>query len=202
MSVQEEIDRINSAKVDIVEAIENKGVAVSGDAKIDALSSYINGIQQQFLPDNFIIVTTNDELQAALNNAVNATYIKMIGTFSSGITISGKNIFTIDGFGASILGKITVDYCQYFRIIGINGEDLELTNYVSGSISNCSFSQVNLINQSGFMMITGNKISNLNLLNQNAVGNPNAIVGNFIGEIFDNGYDQSLIEANSIGNQG
>ena len=44
MSVGNQIDRINQAKLDLRTAIQNQGVTVPDDAKIDTYSAYVNGI--------------------------------------------------------------------------------------------------------------------------------------------------------------
>lgn len=44
MSVENQIDRINQAKLDLRTAIQNQGVTVPDDAKIDTYSAYVNGI--------------------------------------------------------------------------------------------------------------------------------------------------------------
>ena len=57
MSVGNQIDRINQAKLDLRTAIQNQGVTVPDDAKIDTYSAYVNGIStvrsvSGVLPDN------------------------------------------------------------------------------------------------------------------------------------------------------
>lgn len=44
MSVENQIDRINQAKLDLRTAIQNQGVTVPDDAKIDTYSTYVDGI--------------------------------------------------------------------------------------------------------------------------------------------------------------
>lgn len=44
MSVGNQIDRINQAKLDLRTAIQNQGVTVPDDAKIDTYSTYVDGI--------------------------------------------------------------------------------------------------------------------------------------------------------------
>lgn len=45
MSIQSEINRLNTAKSDIATAIANKGVAVPSGTKIDGMAGLITGIQ-------------------------------------------------------------------------------------------------------------------------------------------------------------
>lgn len=67
MSIQTEIDRIETAKAAIGTAIAGKGVAVPSGTKLDGMAALINGIEQG----------GGGEVDAALLNRVNTLEIKV-----------------------------------------------------------------------------------------------------------------------------
>lgn len=72
MSVQSEVNRLNTAKADIKQAIINKGVSVSNTDKID---SYANKIAMIETPDaNIYVGSTNPSSSLGSNGDI---YLKI-----------------------------------------------------------------------------------------------------------------------------
>lgn len=111
MSIKTEIDRINSAKDDIKEAIEEKGVSVPANATIDNYSTYIQMI------NNMSEVEVKALIAAALANYLPKT----------GGTLTGDLIFSAGSANSSRFGikwaKINghTPYMGYDRTTQVDG---------------------------------------------------------------------------------
>ena len=66
MSIASEIERLQGAKSEIKTSIENKGVTVSSDAKLDDYSDYIDSIASGGTDTSDATLSSNSELLAGV----------------------------------------------------------------------------------------------------------------------------------------
>lgn len=99
MSVQTEINRLNSAKTSLITSIRNKGVTVSNSVKLEALSTYVDAIQ--IASSGICEVTIS-------NNSSMIVYIAYReGEYSQWEYFGGGNSMDIECIKGSVLWFIT-----------------------------------------------------------------------------------------------
>lgn len=132
MSIQSELNRINTAKNDIISSIISKGVDVPEGTSISSLSGYINQINTGFKYEskNFNVISSN----WVSDESSNYLYKNLLGTIDEEVS-DIVSVFPIYDDSSNI-GVSDNEIAIYFKWKTIKVENKNIYMYSNESISN------------------------------------------------------------------
>ncbi len=132
MSIQSELNRINTAKNDIISSIISKGVDVPEGTSISSLSGYINQINAglKYESKNFNVISSN----WVSDESSNYSYKNLLGTIDEEVS-DIVSVFPIYD-DSSNTGVSDNEIAIYFKWKTIKVESNNIYMYSNESISN------------------------------------------------------------------
>lgn len=132
MSIQSELNRINTAKNDIISSIISKGVDVPEGTSISSLSGYINQINTglKYESKNFNVISSN----WISDESSNYLYKNLLGTIDEEVS-DIVSVFPIYD-DSSNAGVSDNEIAIYFKWKTIKVENKNIYMYSNESISN------------------------------------------------------------------
>ena len=156
MSISSEIERIQSAKSDIITAIENKGVTVPTGAKIDELSTLIDSIpsgggggQNPDLPANYTEIDSvkftgsGNSVWLRVNN-LNFNYNQTHLEFEAKKIQNEHQFYALISYGGA-----------YLRYSGADGKVYFSSGSATTYLNNDNFTKIDFLNDNNTWKING-----------------------------------------------
>lgn len=144
MSIKTEIDRIKQSKVDIISALETKGVTVPSDASIDDLSALVEAIEVGGTEDLSSELSTQSTLITTQETTIDNIISALEGKASGG---SGGSVETCD---------VTINANYYNGVLGIGYTTVEngvVSTSYSGRMTSSSTTISNVLRGSAISIL-------------------------------------------------